>query len=79
VISPYHIEIDGDRAVCLAYLKARHFPPDCTDENEVWGLGGYYTNTMVRTVQGWKIRIWKLTETWQENAPDPASLSPDGM
>ena len=28
MISPYHIDVDGDRAVCLAYLQARHFPPD---------------------------------------------------
>jgi len=78
MISPYHIEVNGDRAVCVANLQARHFPPEYKDEKSVWGLGGYYTNTMLRTPRGWKIRIWKLTETWQENAPDPASVAPDG-
>lgn len=76
MISPYQIEIDGDRAVCLAYLQARHLPPDCEDEKSVWGLGGYYANTMTRTAAGWKIKIWKLTNTWQENAPEPASVAP---
>jgi len=78
-ISPYHIEVDGDRAVCLAYLQARHFPAEYEDEKSVWGLGGYYTNTMLRTPNGWKIRIWKLTGTWQENAPNPESVAPDGL
>jgi hypothetical protein len=77
MIAPYHIEVSGDQAVCVAYLQARHFPPDCTDEKSVWGLGGYYTNTMDRSPQGWKIRVWKLTETWQENAPKPADVAPD--
>ena len=38
MISPYHIEVNDDRAVCLAYLQARHFPADCKDENQcgVW-------------------------------------------
>ena len=42
----------------------------------VWA--GIYTNTMLRTPKGWKIRIWKLTCTWQENAPNPESVAPDG-
>ncbi|MGO9059737.1 MAG: nuclear transport factor 2 family protein [Candidatus Binataceae bacterium] len=78
MISPYHIDVDGDRAVCLAYLQACHFPPECKDEKSVWGLGGYYTNTMLRTSEGWKILIWKLTDTWQENAPNPESVAPEG-
>ena len=77
MISPYRIEVKGDQAVCMAYLQARHFLPGRTDATSVWGLGGYYTNTMVRTATGWKIRVWKLTETWQENAPDPADVAPD--
>jgi hypothetical protein len=77
MISPYRIEVEGDRAVCLAYLQARHFPPDCADPNAVWVIGGYYTNRMVRTPQGWRIAVWKLTLTWQENPPDPQSVTPD--
>jgi len=77
MIAPYRIEVKGDQAVCMAYLKARHFPPGCADEKSVWGLGGYYTNTMVTSAQGWRIRVWKLTETWQENAPNPADVAPD--
>jgi SnoaL-like domain len=77
MISPYRIEIEGDRAVCLSYLQARHFPPNCADPQMVWAIGGYYTNQMVRTPGGWKIAVWKLTLTWQENPPDPQSVAPD--
>jgi hypothetical protein len=77
MISPYRIEIGSDRALCTAYLQARHFPPNCTGAKAVWSIGGYYTNTMVRTPQGWKITVWKLTQTWQENPPDPQSVTPD--
>lgn len=69
MISPYRFEIQGDRAVCLSYVQARHFPPDCTDPKMIWAIGGYYTNQMVRTSAGWKIAVWKLTLTWQENPP----------
>jgi hypothetical protein len=76
MISPYRIEIEGDRAVCLSYLQARHFPPNCTDPQMVWAISGYYTNQMARTPDGWKIAVWKLTLTWQENPPDPRSVAP---
>jgi len=77
MISPYRIEIDGNRAICLSYLQARHFPPNSTDPHSVWTIGGYYTNTMLRTQQGWKILVWKLTQTWQENPLNPKSVTPD--
>jgi len=77
MISPYRIEIAADRALCMAYMQARHFPPNRSDAKAVWVIGGYYTNTMVRTVQGWKIAVWKLTLTWQENPPPPQSVTPE--
>ncbi len=77
MITPYRIEVEGDHAVCLAYMQARHFPPDCTDPKTVWVIGGYYTNRMVRTAQGWRIAVWKLTLTWQENPPEAQSVTPD--
>lgn len=77
MITPYRIEIGGDRAECLAYMQARHFPLNWTDPKTVWAIGGYYTNRMVKTRQGWKIAVWKLTLTWQENPPDPKAVTPD--
>lgn len=61
-------EIDGDRATCVSYMQAGHFlkRPDgdyhCT-------LHGYYTNTLTRTSDGWKISRYALTVTGQVGDP----------
>jgi SnoaL-like domain len=59
------ITLDGDQAICVANMTARH--------NLVVGgaqqsqtLGGYYTNRLVRTAQGWKIAACALMITWEE-------------
>ena len=55
--------IHGDRAICVSYMQADHFlrtddgMKECT-------LGGYYTNELVRTDDGWKISRCTLTVTW---------------
>jgi hypothetical protein len=61
-----------DEATCVSYMQAQHWysaerlaslghPGDgarwCT-------LGGFYTNTLVRTGDGWRIRRCELTVTW---------------
>ena len=51
-----------DRARCVSYMQAQHFLADqpvtcCT-------LGGYYTNDLVHTDDGWKITRCQLTVTW---------------
>ena len=55
--------LDGDRATCVSYMRAEHF---LTTENglEECTLGGYYTNTLIRTGDGWKIKRCQLTITW---------------
>ena len=78
MISPYHIEVNGDRAVCLAYLQARHFPCGLQGRKISVGSGRVLHQHDAQNSQGWKIRIWKLTCTWQENAPNPESVAPDG-
>ena len=52
----------AERARCVSYMQAQHFLADqpvthCT-------LGGYYTNDLVRTDNGWKIEHCQLTVTW---------------
>jgi hypothetical protein len=53
------ITIEGDRATCTAYVQAQHYNPQNT-----YTVGGYYTNTLVRTPRGWKISKLKLTPLW---------------
>ena len=59
IITNHVIIVDGDKATCVAYLQAQHFNPE-----SMWTVGGYYTNTLIRTPEGWKITKLKLTGTW---------------
>lgn len=65
ISSNHVITINGDAATCVSYMQATHyFPNDCGDNS--FTVGGYYTNDLVRTAGGWKIRKCKLTVTWSE-------------
>jgi len=61
IITNHVITIEGDRATCTAYVQAQHYNPQ-----NMWTVGGYYTNTLVRTAEGWKISKLKLTPMWQQ-------------
>lgn len=63
MITNHVITVNGDEAVCIAYVQARHFLPNDTGDN-TQNMFGYYTNRFVRTPAGWKIRACKLTVTW---------------
>jgi pantothenate kinase len=62
IITNHVITIEGDRATCVAYVQAQHYNPD-----NMYTVGGYYTNTLVRTPEGWKISGLKLTPLWTQN------------
>jgi hypothetical protein len=62
IITNHVITVEGDQATCVAYLQAQHFNP-----SGLMTVGGYYTNTLVRTPEGWKISKLKLTSTWMQN------------
>jgi hypothetical protein len=52
----------GNEATCVSYMQAQHFLADqpvttCT-------LGGFYTNTLVRSDDEWRISRCQLTVTW---------------
>ncbi len=63
MITNHAITVNGDEALCIAYLQATHYLPNDTGDN-TQTMGGYYTNHFARTPQGWKIRACKLTLTW---------------
>jgi len=56
--------IDGDKATCVSYMVAEHIYAVDEGESSVT-LGGYYTNSLVRTAEGWKICRCQLDVTWQ--------------
>ena len=64
MITNHVITIAGDDATCIAYVQARHYLPNESGDS-MQTMFGYYTNRLVRTSAGWKIRACKLTLTWQ--------------
>ena len=53
----------GDEATCVSSMQAQHYLPNDEGDNTLT-LGGYYTNTLVRVGEGWRIRRCRLTVTW---------------
>jgi hypothetical protein len=65
------IKVNGDEATAVVYLKARHLPADDPEGRKFWDVGGYYTDRLVRTPDGWKIATVKFTQTWTEGQAQP--------
>jgi 3-phenylpropionate/cinnamic acid dioxygenase small subunit len=65
MITNHVITVEGDAALCVAYVQAQHYlPNDKGDSTQT--MGGYYTNHFIRTAHGWKIKSCKLTLTWNQ-------------
>jgi hypothetical protein len=80
-------DVRGDEATCTSNMQAEHFvasepgpgepessrkPVDAADR---WTIGGYYTNELVRTADGWKLAKVTLTVTWQTGNPDVSRIA----
>lgn len=55
------ITLAGHNATVITNMTARH---QFGDESQV--MGGYYTERMIRTPDGWRIAACKLNITWEE-------------
>jgi 3-phenylpropionate/cinnamic acid dioxygenase small subunit len=55
---------DSDHATVIAYVRAIHYNA-AVDGGTEQTVYGYYTNTFVRTVEGWRISKVKLTSQIQ--------------
>ena len=60
--------IDGDRATCTSYMQASHFLTR-PDGHHSCILYGEYSNSLIRTGQGWKIDRYSLTVRAQQGDP----------
>jgi 3-phenylpropionate/cinnamic acid dioxygenase small subunit len=58
------VEIDGDVARCVMYMQAEHYLKN-DQGDDFFTIGGYYTNDLVRSGDGWKLTAVKLTVLWQ--------------
>ena len=68
ISSNHVITIEDDQATCVSYMQAQHYLPNDQYE-DTCTLGGYYTNELIRTSHGWKIKKCKLTVTWTTGDP----------
>ncbi len=71
-MSNHGIEIDGDHAECIAYVRAVHHQPQAAGTPR-WILVGYYRLGLKRGApsqspgpSGWKIARFNLTIQWNE-------------
>ncbi len=64
IITNHSHDIEGDTAKSRAYLQAQHMHRDADGKERHYLIGGYYTYDMVRTDEGWKIKKYRLTQTW---------------
>jgi hypothetical protein len=71
------VTIDGDRATIHAHIRAEHWLPAelVGDGPNCWLVIGFYDDEAVRTPDGWRPALFKLTVTYQENAQPPWSAS----
>lgn len=64
-------DVDGERATCRMYVQAHHvYQPG--DPASWFTIGGYYDDTLVRSVQGpagWLITGVTLTVLWRRGDP----------
>ena len=65
--------IRSDDATCISNMQAEHFVGPGEDER--WTIGGYYTNELVRTPTGWKLRKVTLTVTWRHGNPRVSEIA----
>jgi SnoaL-like domain len=64
-LTDYHVEINGDDALYVSYMQARHFKKG----QPTWDMGGYYRYHLIRAGESWQIPKYTLTVTWEENRP----------
>ena len=65
------VVVSGDQATCTMYMQAHHvYQPD--DPTSWFTIGGYYTDTLVRSPEGpagWLITGVTLTVLWRRGDP----------
>ncbi len=63
------LTVSGDSAQLTTYMQAEHFL-DFEDPTAWFTIGGYYTDDVVRTTDGWKFRGVTLTIFWRRGRAD---------
>lgn len=65
IVTNHQIIVDGNTATCRSYLHAQHVRHGVPGGDNLV-VGGRYEDTLVRTVDGWRISHRKLVTMWRE-------------
>jgi len=78
-VTNHQITIDGDRALVHGHIRAEHWLPKelAGDGPDCWLVVGFYDHAAVRTPEGWRFDLMKLTVRHQQNAHLMVSSSRD--
>lgn len=61
LITNHQITVNGNEARAVAYVRATHRLGD-----EIWVVGGYYVDELVRTDEGWKLKAIQYNALYEE-------------
>jgi hypothetical protein len=68
-LSTYHaVTVEDDSAVCISGMVVFRYRPDGISARE-FDTHGYYTHTLMRRPDGWKITRVKQTVLWSKGNP----------
>ena len=74
-LTNHAIDLKGDSAHCVMYMRAEHFILEDAPAENRWTIGGYYTVDLARTANGWKIHAMGLHVTWQTGNRELSNLA----
>lgn len=74
VLSNFVVDVAGEDASVVVYMKAEHFVANDQGDNS-HAIGGFYTFGLSRSSGDWKIVAMKLTVTWSRGNRDVYRLA----
>ena len=78
--SVYWIEINGSEATSVTYVIARHFLNGPDGTQYALDEGGYYTHTLVKENNIWRVRKLKYKQLWAHGDPQAERMvKEDGL
>jgi len=74
-LTNHAIDLNGDTAHCVMYMRAEHFIVEDAPRDNCWTIGGYYRVDLKRSTEGWKIHAMGLHVTWQTGNRELSNLA----
>jgi hypothetical protein len=73
IVANHDVVLDGDTARCRCYFQAQHVR-HAAEGGPNLIIAGIYSDQLVRTSDGWRIRHRTLTPVWSDGNPAVMSL-----